>query len=173
MEYRELENFTGHGSRGWVCDTCGQTIAKGIDGYVQWITLEVDGETKGRDLTIVHHVPASPRKSKNRPYGCQFDEKAELAKDEGIVSDSDLPSFLGPDGLMRLLIMLTEGELPPKTILEVIKRLHIPGYERVRLHFRRAIAEGLFEPNTPEGFYWQSEIQAVLDWAKEEPGEED
>lgn len=72
--------------------------------------------------------------------------------------------FLGADGLMMLLGFIANNELPTPEVLEMIKRLHIPGYEHARLHFERAIAEGVFEPTTVEGFYPTRDIQCVLDY---------
>jgi hypothetical protein len=78
--------------------------------------------------------------------------------------DSHLNSFLGTDGLMLLLSMLAEGDLPKEEVLEMIKRLHIPGYEHARFHFERAIAQGVIEPHMPPGYYDQSDINAVLEF---------
>jgi hypothetical protein len=71
---------------------------------------------------------------------------------------------------MLLLSMIAEGELPKDEVLDLTKRLHIPGYEQARSHFDRAIAEAAFEPNMPKGFYWQSNIQAVLKFVAKERG---
>ena len=68
---------------------------------------------------------------------------------------------------MRLLQMLGEEDHPKEDVLEMIKRLHIPGYEAARGHFDEAISEGYFEPNTPEGYYHQSEIEATLAFIKD------
>jgi hypothetical protein len=42
---------------------------------------------------------------------------------------------------MRLLALIAEERAPTNDILEMIKRLHIRGYEQARLHFDEAIAE--------------------------------
>jgi hypothetical protein len=63
---------------------------------------------------------------------------------------------------------LARDELPKDEVLEMIKRLHIPGYEHARQHFQRAIADGVFEPNMPDGYYWQSNIDAVLRFLERE-----
>ncbi|VEG89833.1 Uncharacterised protein [Legionella spiritensis] len=74
--------------------------------------------------------------------------------------------FLGADGLMQLLILLSEQRLPQDQVLEMIKRLHIPGYEHARRYFNEAIDHLVFEPNTPPGFYLQHNIDAVLEWSR-------
>jgi hypothetical protein len=72
---------------------------------------------------------------------------------------------------MHLLSFLARDELPKDEVLEMIKRLHVPGYEHARLHFDRAIREGVFEPNMPDGYYWQSNIRAVLEFLEHEGDE--
>ena len=70
-----------------------------------------------------------------------------------MVLDLPLDSFLGSDGLMSLLALVAEHRVKSTEVLEMIKRLHIPGYEHTRLHFDEAISEGVFEPNTVPGYY--------------------
>ncbi len=146
----------------WVCDTCGQTIKEAHDGWVEWIIArDEEGNSRGRDMRIVHHYPASPLKDKGIP-GCQFDQDFEYSKDGGIVLDLPLEDLLRPDGLMKLLAMISIGEVPAGEVIEVIKRLHIPGYEQARPYFDQAIYEGIIEPDMPDGFYWQEQIKAVI-----------
>lgn len=138
----------------WICDSCGNVIEKAEDGRVEWITIGT--EKTGRDLRLVHRFGAGPKKK-----GCLHNEQAEFAKDEGTVADNELTDFLGPDGLMRLLVFIAESELPTNDVLQMIKRLHIPGYEQAFRHFAEAIHEGVFEPNMPKDYYWQSDIIAT------------
>jgi hypothetical protein len=144
----------------WICDSCGEIIDRIEDGWVEWIHY-VDRRKIGRGLRLVHHQPASPRKD-----GCQYDT-AHLHDKEGL-SDDGLESFVGPDGLMRLLSKLAEGSLPQESVIDMIQRIHIPGYEAARRHFQTAIGEDVIEPNLPKGFYWQSQIAAVIKWAEKQ-----
>ncbi len=162
----DLRHYTGPDGRGWICDNCGETIKNAGDGWVQWLSLPSESGNRGaRDLSLVHHFPASPRKG-SREHGCQFDEKFEFRKDRSIVCDLSLDSFCGADGLMHLLSLFADEKIPHGDLLTMIMRIHTPGYERARLHFDRAIAEGVVEPNLPEGFHWQKDITAVLRWAE-------
>ena len=68
---------------------------------------------------------------------------------------------------MRLLSMIADDYVNKNDVLEMIKRLHIKGYEASRLHFKDAIIEGVFEPNTPANYYDQSDIEATLNYLKE------
>lgn len=150
----------------WICDTCRQLIEQPEDAWVEWISFtERAGECNGRDPRIVHHKPSSPSGGK---WGCQYDEKWVFQQDKSIVSGLHLPHFRGPDGLMFLLSMIVDKTLPVDQVLELIKRIHIPRYEHARLYFDAAIEDGVFEPNMPKDFYWQSDIEATLEYAKRE-----
>jgi hypothetical protein len=70
------------------------------------------------------------------------------------------------DGLMEMLQLLHETHMPVEDVIEMTKRLQIPGYEHARHHFEDAIADGAFEPNQPAGFYRQDDINEVLKWMK-------
>lgn len=140
----------------WYCDVCGEKIAKVEDGWVECLItlnpeitdeLERFRQRRGTGLRLVHHRSTNPR--------CAYSVSAGL-------QDMPLNHFLGPDGLMALLSFLDEKILPQEEIMELIKRLHIPGYEQARCYFEEAISEGVFEPNTRAGFYWQTDIESVL-----------
>ena len=151
-------------SQYWICDTCGEKIENTKDGWIEWIVVR-DGKRTGRDLRLVHRKPASPLEI---PQGCRFDEKAEFSKDRGIVANLPLENFLGSNGLMRLLVFLSENVPPKKDVLEMIKRLFIPGYEVARHHFDRAIGKGVFVPNMPENYYFIHDIEATLKFLERE-----
>lgn len=146
----------------WICDACGNTIENVSDGWVEWLSRSDSSVCIG--LRLVHHQPASPR----GPSGsCQYDEDLGWNQAQFLVLDLELDAFLGPDGLMQLLTMLSDGKLPAAEVIEMIKRLHIPGYEHGRHYFDRAIAEGVIEPDTKFGFFPQRDIQAALRLANE------
>ena len=146
--------------KGWICDVCGNVIEKVEDGWVEWIAfLDPSGNPKERNLRLTHNKLSSPRKSK---HGCQFDDDYECRKDKGVILSLSLKNFLGPDGLMLLLSFIAENKLPIQEVLEMIKRLHIPGYEHARFYFDEAISEDVFESNVLEGYYRQSDINTVL-----------
>lgn len=154
-----------HSLAPWTCDTCGQPIHNVDDGWVEWIEFKSPEGRKGRDLRLVHSRPASPTGGR-----CQFNQQAERQRDGGIILDRQLSSFLGPDGLMDLLSLIAESRLPTEDVLEMIKRLNIPGYEQARMHFDGAISEGVFEPNTMRGYYHQVDIEAVLEHLEDQRG---
>jgi hypothetical protein len=154
---------TGTGE--WTCDTCGEIIKSVEDGWVEWVQIrQPDGTARGRNLRLVHRAPASPR----RPNGtCQFDQRAEFRRDGGTVGDASLDEYVGADGLVTLLEMISDQRAPTEEVLTLIQRLHVPGYEQARHHFDAAISEGVFEPNTKPGYYRVSEIDKVLKWLRE------
>ncbi len=144
----------------WTCDSCKQPIQQADHGWVEWLQYASSNPNHGtaRDLRLVHHITHSP------VGGCQFDETAEFKKDGGLVHDLSLNYFLSPDGLTTLLVLLDDGHLPKESVIEMIRRLHTPGYEKARGHFEDAANEGVFEPNMKPGFFYQSQIEAVNEW---------
>jgi len=147
----------------WVCDVCHEKIERAEDRWVQWITQPY-GKV-GRDLRLVHHRPASPL-----PEGCQFDSQTEYTKDKGAIGDLPLTSFMGPSGLMRLMAFIADQVVPTEEVLEMIKRIHVPGYERVRFHLKEAANEEIFDPKFGPGIIIEPQIDLVIQWldSKEE-----
>ena len=145
MEYQP-NTYRGFDDRGWICDACGGIIEVAEDGWVEWRKPVKNGKVarRGQDLRLVHHTESPDQESK-----CQFDDHDP----QFIVFDLPLDSFLGSNGLMLLLAMLAECRVRRMEVLEMIKRLHISGYEHTRLHFDEAISKGVFEPNTARGYY--------------------
>jgi hypothetical protein len=144
---------------GWRCATCGQLITRIEDGWVEWLAGEdEDGNALLRGLRLVHWITASPRPD----HACQYDQRHEFKNSRSVVEGLPLGSFVGPDGLMLLLSLIAPGELPINEVLELIKRVQIPGYEQARELFDDAIAQGVLKPSIGEGYYLQSEIEALL-----------
>lgn len=129
----------------WRCDVCQKEIASPEYGLIEWLVRGAEAH----GLRLVHGLVCS--------YGAQ-------AQIRGI-SDRPLESFLGTDGLVRLLALT--DRLPVAEVREMIQRLHVPGFERARLLAADARAAGIVDPKLPEGFYLRSEIKAILDWAEE------
>ncbi|MDC3985793.1 hypothetical protein [Polyangium jinanense] len=121
------------------------------------VPKETSGEKhdyRMRDLRLVHRSS----------IGCQFDPDAEYQKDRGLAQFDGLDAYVGPDGLMLLLSKLhTRG--PVEMVVEMIRRLHVPGYEHARHHLARAIAEGVIT-RRDRGYYTQADIEAAIAFAK-------
>jgi hypothetical protein len=134
------------------------------DGWVEWLAGEDEhGNTRSRGLRLVHALPASPKDPGGQ--GCQYDARHEFRSDQSVVEGLSLERFVGPDGLMMLLSLIAADELPRDELLELAKRVQIPGYEQARELFPLAIAEGMMEPSIGTGYYLQSEIRSVLRWS--------
>jgi len=146
----------------YICDNCGNEIENINNGWVEWLSRREGSEFVGRGLRLVHDYPSSPR----GVGGCQYNEKQESDRDGSGLRDRGLESFVGPDGLMSLLEFLHDKELPDDEIMEMIKRLHVPGYESVKHCINDALAEGVIEINNNPGFYSQGEISAVQEWSE-------
>ena len=141
----------------WKCDTCGDAVETVETGWVEWMSQIGSKSTNPRhNFRLVHH--AVPGKK------CQYNSRT-FPEGTGL-GDLPLAYFLGNDGLMNLLEYLSDSPSSADEIIELIKRLHIPGYEEARSHFDHAIRAGVFEPNTKPGFYSLADIQRTVDWAK-------
>jgi hypothetical protein len=58
------------------------------------------------------------------------------------------------------------AELPLQELIELAKRVQIPGYEAAYELVHDAVSEGVIAPCISSGFYLQCEIWDVLKWAK-------
>jgi hypothetical protein len=150
---------------GWRCDSCGELVSDLQTGWVEWLAAEdPDGKPKVGNLRLVHRRNTGPRC--REPYGCQYNPRDEFRNNRGIVEGLSLDRFAGPDGLMLLLSMIAERELPVQEVIELAKRVQIPGYEAVYEVVHEAVSEGIIAPSISSGFYLQCEILDVLKWAK-------
>ncbi len=150
---------------GWRCDSCGELVSDLMAGWVEWVAAEdARGKPKVSGLRLVHRRNTSPRW--REPYGCQYNSRDEFKKNRGIVEGLALDRFAGPDGLMLLLSMIVERELPLQELVELAKRVQIPGYEAAYELVHDAVSKGVIAPCISSGFYLQCEIWDVLKWAK-------
>ena len=153
---------------GWRCDSCGELVSDLQAGWVEWLAAEgTHGKPKVGCLRLVHRRDTGPRC--REPYGCQYNPRDEFRKNRGIVEGLSLDRFAGPDGLMLLLSMIAARELPLRELIELAKRVQIPGYEAVYELFHDAVNEGVIAPTISSGFYLQCEIRDVLKWAECQP----
>lgn len=149
----------------WRCDRCGELIPSLRAGWVEWIAAEDSrGRAKAGGLRLVHNRASCP--GHRAPYGCQYNPRDEFRKNRGIVEGLALERFAGPDGLMLLLSMFAGRELPVQELIELAKRVQIPGYEAACELFHDAVSEGVIAPSISTGFYSQGEIWNVLQWAR-------
>jgi len=144
---------------GWRCDSCGDFITNIQDGWVEWLASE---DKHGNDVLsrprLVHRRP----RQNARKHNCRYDPLEEFRSSKTIVEGLPLDRLVGSDGLMVLLSLLAEGELPHTEILELVKRVQIPGYELVRSLSRTRQRSKLLASVLGHGCYLQSEIQEVL-----------
>jgi hypothetical protein len=147
-------------SAGWKCSTCGQLIKRIEDGWVEWLAIEDEqGRTYLAGLRLVHRLPT--RGGERGPHSCRYAARRQFRKDRSIVEGLSLERFVGPDGLMLLLSFVATGEMPVGDILELAKRVQIPGYELIR-DLPRQVTHRFIVPSIGDGYYLQSEIAAVL-----------
>jgi hypothetical protein len=115
---------------GWRCGSCNQLITRVDDGWVERLASEDErGESNLGGLRLVHRGAAFAHRLEG---SCQYDARKEFRTNRTIVEGLSLERLVGPDGLMVLLSLLAAGDLPKAQIIELTKRLHIPGYELSR-----------------------------------------
>ena len=103
---------------GWRCDSCGQLVPDLQAGWVEWLAAEdTRGKPKVSGLRLVHRRNTGA--SSLEPYGCRYNPRDEFRKNRGIVEGLALDRFAGPDGLMLLLSMIAERELPARELIEL------------------------------------------------------
>ena len=150
---------------GWRCDSCGELVPDLQAGWVEWLAAEdTRGKPKVSGLRLVHRRNTSARSSER--YRCRYNARDEFRKNRSIVEGLALDRFAGPDGLMLLLSMIVEREIPLHELIELAKRVQIPGYEAAYELAHDAVREGVIAPCISSGFYLQCEIWDVLKWAK-------
>jgi hypothetical protein len=148
--------------QGWRCSSCGELITRIEDGWVEWLAGEDEYGPRLKGLRLVHRFAGS---SSTVALACRYDGGREFRKDGSLVEGLSLERFVGSDGLMLLLSFLASSEMPRGDVLELAKRVQIPGYEQVRDLFPEAIGLGVISPTIGEGYYMQSEIRELLGWA--------
>ena len=147
-------------SKGWRCDSCADMITSVQAGWVEWLASEdKDGNDILRGIRVVHRGGLKNARNHN----CRYDPLEEFRSGRTIVEGLPLERLVGADGLMILLSLLAEGELPHQEILELVKRVQIPGYELVRNLPPRAQHSKILFPVLSNGYYMQSEIREMLE----------
>lgn len=162
---RSRANPTSRQAIGWRCASCGRLITRIEDGWVEWLANEpTQDRPAARGLRLVHRT----RSASSTGNRCQYDFRREFRNDRSIVEGLPLERFVGADGLMLLLSFLAVGEMPNEEVLELAKRVQIPGYEQARDLFRAGRELGVVVPAIRDGYYLQLEIHRLLRWAQVE-----
>lgn len=143
---RTLPNYAS-----WHCDCCAQLITSVHDGWVEWLASEDDkGATVVNGLRLVHRE------------SCRYDTHTVFRNRRSLVERLSLERFIGPDGLILLLSLLAAGELPTIELIELAKRVQIPGYELARNLVGERNLLGFLSPSLGHGCYLQWEIAELL-----------
>lgn len=118
-----------------VCDDCGCEIMDAADGE-----LAVGRKDRQRKCVLVVHVPSACERWKHKIHN-----PPQEIKERGTIR---LDCFIGRLGLLDLIAKIEDGFWPAETGWELIRRLHVPGYEQYRL-FRREYNAGEPEYELP------------------------
>lgn len=105
----------------WLCDKCGEIITKPEDGFLEWFRpLESDTLKDEQGYTIRH-------------FDCKQDED-RMFKQGKLLSYEHLHHVNANRDLEYLLQRLEDGLCKDKSeLIEIIKRLHVAGYEANRI----------------------------------------
>lgn len=123
----------------WLCDKCGRPIKQAKDGWLYWMRNLNDFMIS--DFKIIHHPT------------CQHPEP-QIQKSMLSTPGDPLVEFQGENGLIRLLELIPKVKKENQNeIIDIIQRLHVPGYETARLHFEQAENDGFIVPHT-QGVYY-------------------
>lgn len=145
---------------GWRCASCHRLITRVEDGWVEWLAFEdLNSSPVVNGFRLVHRAETPGRGLRRRC--CRYDRRKVFRNNKSIVEGLALERFIGPDGLMTLLSFLDSGEFPKAEILELAKRVQIPGYELARNLLGCRIPSKAFTPYLGHGYYLQSELQKL------------
>jgi hypothetical protein len=144
--YLRLCNYAG-----WHCDCCARLIRSVSEGWVEWLASEDEaGAAMVNGLRLVHRE------------SCRYDALTVFRSGRSVVEGLSLERFIGPDGLILLLSLLAEAELPAAEVIELAKRVQIPGYELARNLVGEGNLPQVLPPSLGHGCYLQSEINEVV-----------
>lgn len=136
---------------GWHCASCARLITTVRDGWVEWLASEDDtGATILNGLRLVHRET------------CRYDARRVFRNRRSVVEGLSLERFVGLDGLILLLSLLAAGELPTAEVIELVKRVQIPGYELACNLVGQGNLSQLLSPSLGHGCYLQSEITELV-----------
>jgi hypothetical protein len=136
---------------GWRCDACARLVTSVSDGWVEWLASEGEaGATILHGLRLVHGER------------CRYDARKVFRDRRSVVEGLCLERFTGPDGLILLLALLAQEELPMMEVIELAKRVQIPGYELARNLVGRENLPEFLRPSLGNGWYLQSELAELL-----------
>jgi hypothetical protein len=145
---------------GWHCASCDQLISDADAGWVEWLASEdACGNTVLSGLRLVHRTVSDIGASR---YGCRYDVRQVFRDHGSIVEGLTLETFLGADGLMVLLSFLAAGQPPKAEVIELAKRVQVPGYELTCNLLRKGKISKALIPFFGHDCYLQSEMQEIL-----------
>jgi hypothetical protein len=148
---RLTSDYSLRSSMGWHCACCTQLISSISEGWVEWLASEDDhGAETLSGLRLVHRE------------SCRYDPRKVFQSDRSVVEGLSLERFVGADGLNLLLSLLAAGELPAAEVIEMAKRVQIPGYELARNLIGQQNLPDVLPPWLGHGCYLQSEIAELI-----------
>jgi len=148
---KRIPDYRLRNSLGWHCACCARLITSISSGWVEWLASEDDqGATILSGLRLVHRD------------SCRYDPRKVFRTGRSVVEGLSLERFVGTDGLILLLSLIAEGELPTAELIEIAKRVQIPGYELARNLIGQRNLPHVLPSSLGHGCYLQSEILELI-----------
>jgi hypothetical protein len=156
-EMKQTTHLRLRNSMGWRCACCARLITNVNDGWVEWLASEVDngGEILS-GLRLVHRE------------SCRYDARKVFGHRRSVVEGLCLERFVGPDGLILFLSLLAAGKLPTVEVIELAKRVQVPGYELACNLVGQRDLRQICPPYLGHGCYLQSELADLVSGALKE-----
>jgi hypothetical protein len=149
-EMKQTTHLRLRDAMGWRCACCARLITNVSDGWVEWLSSEDSGAEILSGLRLVHRE------------SCRYDVRTVFGTRRSVVEGLCLERFIGPDGLILFLSLLAAGELPMAEVIELAKRVQIPGYELAcNLVGKRELPQ-LYPPYLGHSCYLQSELADLV-----------
>jgi hypothetical protein len=150
-EMKETTYLRLRSSRGWRCASCARLITSVSEGWVEWLASEEDdgGEILS-GLRLVHRE------------SCRYDERKVFGDRRSVVEGLCLERFVGPDGLILFLSLMAVGKLPTVEVIELAKRVQVPGYELACNLVGQTDLRQLCPAYLGHGCYLQSELADLV-----------
>lgn len=158
----------------WVCDTCNQLIRRPAEGYVEWVEDLTTTLSSGFHLVHAGHYSSFRQANPRAEASCYQHQHAQGRR------NLPLDSFLGTAGLVRLLAFVDVGKYHEPTysgvhfasgrkFAELFRRLHLPFYEKARLYWATAQANGYFEGANEDWLYRPEILKQLIETYGSQP----
>lgn len=150
------------------CDTCGEIINSPEEGWIEWISKDMEQTHEVHSFRIVHQHSYSPLASVNRKGCYQLEGKTGAC-------DNHLNHFLNEDyKMVNILQFLDIGPYHDpdykgsdiadmRQYVEMVRRFTIPYYEEARHYWAEALEDGFFMDSNEISIYEVNNLKRIIE----------